>query len=237
MRTIIVTDLTRFGEDKDILCMAGIDINTGECIRPMPYLKIATVEKYQILPGFKLNFDSSPKLDATRPHSEDHVVNGKYSSYGACTEEEFLNILERSTSDSLSEGFNFDFNKSDHKYKRKIPANLADEIQSSIVTIEIEPGSFKLFEDDYNPGKVKVSFKSPEGLWFRYVPITDFGFYTYIKNGMNDLHEIESYINNSEKVFLRIGLGREYQDGFWVQANGVYTFPGFHEKLRSYERT
>jgi hypothetical protein len=34
---IIITDLTRFSNTK-IVCIAGINIKTNECIRPLPYI-------------------------------------------------------------------------------------------------------------------------------------------------------------------------------------------------------
>ena len=36
MQKIIITDFTRFSNPK-IVCTAGIDLTTGQCIRPMPY--------------------------------------------------------------------------------------------------------------------------------------------------------------------------------------------------------
>jgi hypothetical protein len=38
---------------------------------------------------------------------------------------------------------------------------------------------------------------------------------------------------------MRIGLSREYtatdnRNGYWLQANGIYTFPHFHEGIRGY---
>jgi hypothetical protein len=33
---LIVTDLTRFAKD-DIVCIAGIELKTKQCIRPLPY--------------------------------------------------------------------------------------------------------------------------------------------------------------------------------------------------------
>jgi hypothetical protein len=37
---IIITDLTRFA-NPDIVCIAGINPDTNECVRPMPYFKKA----------------------------------------------------------------------------------------------------------------------------------------------------------------------------------------------------
>ncbi len=47
---IIITDLTRFSK-KDIVCIAGINPESGECIRPMPYIKTERCKELGILPG------------------------------------------------------------------------------------------------------------------------------------------------------------------------------------------
>ena len=47
---IIITDLTRFA-NKDIVCIAGINPETNECVRPMPYIKKASCKTINILPG------------------------------------------------------------------------------------------------------------------------------------------------------------------------------------------
>ena len=44
MTRYIVTDLTRFS-NLDTVCTAVINTETGECLRPMPYLASKVVEK------------------------------------------------------------------------------------------------------------------------------------------------------------------------------------------------
>jgi len=45
---------------------------------------------------------------------------------------------------------------------------------------------------------------------------------------------INNFIRQQDTVYLRIGLGREYQGGFWLQVNGIYTFPNYDTEIRSY---
>ena len=50
---IIITDLTRFS-NPEIVCIAGINMATSECIRPLPYISVADCKRLNILPGSKL---------------------------------------------------------------------------------------------------------------------------------------------------------------------------------------
>jgi len=70
MGNIIVTDLTRFS-NPDKVCIAGIDIETGKCIRPLPYLSIAECEKLHVLPGTILSGNFTKRLQVEGPHQDD----------------------------------------------------------------------------------------------------------------------------------------------------------------------
>ncbi len=66
----IVTDLTRFS-NPSIVCIGVVDLNTGECLRPMPYRKTAWVESNSVQPGTVLEGDLEFKSDSVAPHIED----------------------------------------------------------------------------------------------------------------------------------------------------------------------
>ena len=76
---------------------------------------------------------------------------------------------------------------------------------------------------------------------FRYLPITDLGFYEYAqrlaKNGAG-LKKLNQYLEQQEEIFLRIGLSRIWKnndrEGYWIQVNGIYTFPEYMKEIRAY---
>jgi hypothetical protein len=70
---IIITDLTRFA-NKDIVCIAGINPKTNECIRPMPYIERASCEKLNILPGAIIEGDFTPCTCTKRNAAKLRVV-------------------------------------------------------------------------------------------------------------------------------------------------------------------
>ncbi len=100
---IIVTDLTRFSKD-DIVCIAGIDVKSTQCVRPLPYIKKATCKKLKILPGAILEGKFTKPKSIDKPHIEDMHYEG-LSFKGPCTSEEFESVLKATTYPSINEGF------------------------------------------------------------------------------------------------------------------------------------
>ncbi|WP_086930569.1 dual OB domain-containing protein [Agarilytica rhodophyticola] len=232
MREVIITDLTRFSTG-DNVCTAVIDVKTGECFRPMPYLKSTKCEELGIHPGAILKGNISLQQNRDNPHVED----ASYSDlkfYGACNGEQFLQILENSSSDSVSQGFGIDFDSN----QKHIP--YGQEANCSIITIKVLPRQLSIHEDQFKPGKIKASFTDDSGHKYNYLSITDRGFHDYAKKHQNDdrLHEVTDLINKQDSVYLRVGLSRVWaigeRNGYWLQVNGIYTFPRFHDEIRSY---
>jgi len=73
------------------------------------------------------------------------------------------------------------------------------------------------------------------------MPITELGFYDYAMKHHkdDDLDSLNQYIKSQKEAYLRIGLSRSYQSpdgrqGYWIQVNGIYTFPDYFKEIRSY---
>lgn len=232
MREVVVTDLTRFSQEEHV-CIAVIDLQTGECLRPMPYLKTVKCKELGIHPGAILKGNLDLRSNTENPHVED----ANYSNLqflGPCSGTQFLQILNKSLSNSVSEGFGFNFEVN----QKHIPH---DQVaKCSIITIQIPPNQLCIHEDKYKPGKIKASFTDDSGASYSYLSITDRGFYDYAKAHQNDgkLHEVTDLISRQNSVYLRVGLSRVWavgdRNGYWLQVNGIYTFPHFHDEIRSY---
>ena len=104
---IVITDLTRF-KNTEIVCIAGIDLQTGQCIRPMPYIKSLNAKKLNLQPGSILRGEFTPSPNIDHPHSEDHNYSG-LSYRGQCSPEDFRAALEITKETDLSRGFNYNF--------------------------------------------------------------------------------------------------------------------------------
>jgi hypothetical protein len=234
-RSIIITDLTRFKPGNPDVCTAGIDRATGECIRPMPYLPFTECMRLGILPGGILTGEFAPAPSRPAPHTEDcNYQNLTFD--GPCSGGEFRKVLEASCFASVEEGFEVSLPAGE----KVIPA--AHHVQRSIITLRIAAPEVKIVEDRYKPGSIKLHFTDSSGRRHRYFPITDLGFYDYAQRHResNALAALNTEIARQEAVFLRIGLSRSYRspqgkEGFWMQANGIYTFPTVLRYIRSYD--
>lgn len=232
MRKVIITDLTRFSTPEKV-CTAAIDVKTGECLRPMPYFKSEMVAKLNIHPGAILEGEISINDNAENPHIEDaSYKNLKY--LGAASSGEFKSILDRTLSNSVASGFGVPFSDG----QKHIPVGVV--AACSIITIKVDPTSLDIHEDQYKPGKIKASFTDGSGHSYCYLSITDRGFFDYAKKHQDDgeLRKVQEFILAQDEVYLRIGVGRRWKvgdrDGYWLQVNGIYTFPDFLEEIRTY---
>jgi hypothetical protein len=235
MRKIIITDLTRF-QNKDIVCTAGIDINDGKGIRPMPYLQYSDCKRLNLLPGAILSGNFSVSTNIECPHTED-MYHESLKFHGHCSDHEFRDILLKSCSKNIEHGFNIQLGKG----QKHIPKQFAPS--KSIITISVNPNAVKIVQDQYDAKKIKIHFVDNNFKEYSFLAITDLGFHSYAENHYketNNYDEINSVIQNQEEVFLRVGLGRFYENqqgksGFWIQVNGIYSFPDYFKSARRYE--
>lgn len=233
-REIIITDLTRFAPGKPIVCTAGIDDSTGECIRPLPYLEFSNFTRMGIFPGGILSGDFTPHPKRHSPHIEDcNYEDLKFR--GPCSSTDFHSVLSRTKASNVVEGF-----KKTPQDGKVFP--ISSPPFCSIITIRVEPSEIEIVEDSYKPGKIRLHFADASGMQFRHISITDLGFYDYAQRHRESgaLDELNSAIADQDEVFLRLGLGRAYDDGrgrngYWMQANGIYTFPDKLSYVRSYD--
>jgi hypothetical protein len=231
MEKIIITDLTHF-DNKDIVCTAGISTDTGQCIRPMPYLLISECERLKILPGAILSGEFETPADISPPHTEDR--NHKKLKYlGPCSPESFKEILDNSLAESVSSGFGIQL-----AFKQKhIP--IEHGLDHSIITIKIPSHNANIIEDSYKQGRIRFNFADNDRARYWFWSVTDLGFYKYALKHIKELEGINDFIHEQDELYLRVGLTRAHtspdgRHGYWLQINGIYTFPEYHKGIRSY---
>ncbi len=234
MRRIIITDLTRF-QNSDIVCTAGTDIKSGVCVRPMPYLRTDFCVGLGILPGAILRGDFTEKKGLSGPHREDAGYSeGKLTFEGPSTSVEFREALETGLHDSVEEGFEIELEDG----QKHVP--WGHPVERSIITLAVDPASIEIVEG-YKKGTTKIHFSDGSGREFRYLPITDLGFHRYADThrAAKHLSRLNTFITNQPEAYLRVGLSRTWDNGkirgYWMQVNGIYTFPEFFPEIRCYK--
>ncbi|OYW75880.1 MAG: hypothetical protein B7Z37_11180 [Verrucomicrobia bacterium 12-59-8] len=224
-RYLIITDYTRFKPKNPNVCIAGIDYNTGECIRPYPYLSFQEALRLGIAPGAILhgNFDLQPNRSG--PHQEDSSF-ADLQLYGVSTASTFRDVLLRRAFDDVRPAFGL----SAHHTGRGVP--VGHQLAHSIASVRVLPSSVAVVEDGFTAGKIRLNFTDLLGESWTGFPITDLGFYDYAQQHQTRgaLDVINNWMQSQSEVMLRIGLSRAFQpsgqpNAYWMQANGIYTFP------------
>ena len=232
---IIITDLTRFKEGSPNVCTAGVN-EDGQLIRPYPpYLLAKECERLDIHPGAILEGEFTVTNSAA-PHIEDATWE-KLKYVKRCSSAEFKSALETGMFSSVSEGFEHTF----AAREKCIP--IAVTPPRSIITIKLAPHSFSIVADGYKQNKIRANFWDSDGTQFSFVSITDRGFAdlaTKIKGDRSEIAKLNFHIQSQQELYVRIGLSRPHpapngRNGYWVQVNGIYTFPEYLDYIRCYD--
>ena len=168
------------------------------------------------------------------PHQEDASYS-RLIFEGPSSSKDFKAALEAGLHSSTEDGFEIEL---EHGQKY-VPVGHA--VGRSIITLSVDPKTIEIVEDRYNPGKTKIHFIDGSGRQFRYLPITDLGLHRYAEryHAAKDLARLNSFVRGQPEAYLRLGLSREWNNGtinaYWMQVNGVYTFPDFFKDIRSYK--
>jgi len=231
---IIVTDLTKF-TNEEIVCTAGIERDSNECIRPMPYLKRNYCEAKNILPGSVIHFDGNfVKSLNPKPHVENCQHKGDIKNLGPCSSEEFRKILTDTDTHSVEEGFSVKIQEGEKYFSVDCPPSC------SIITLSINPSKISVHRNKFNAKKLQSWFFDLNGNQFRYIPVTDLGLIIYFdKYGDEGISKINGFLKEQEQIFIRLGLSIKHKtddgrEGHWMQLNGIYTFPEFLKETRSF---
>jgi len=232
---IVVTDLTRF-VNEDIVCMAGVDRRTRQCIRPQPYLTYDVCRRLGLMPGAILD-GSFARRSPGAPHSEDRQWQGRRVYRGRCRGEEFRSVLQVTESPGVEDGFSIAIKPGD-KY---IPLSTPPPV--SIITISLSPLRFRIVSDASQPAKIRANFTDGRGRLFQYLSITDLGFHDYARSHprATEIDRLNRFIHGQQELFIRVGLSREHhapdgRAGYWLQVNGIYTFPECFKPARCYQQ-
>lgn len=216
----VVTDLTAFRDGR--VCIAGIDEETGNCIRPEPYLTREQCLELDIRPRRILRGQMTRFPDTKPPHVEDRRCPSP-TPVGWKTSERFQEILAGTARDSVCAGFGCEVPVGQKYFPKEDPPG------HSIITFR--PSSVQLVMDNY--GKLRTHVVETSGREFPFLPVADLLLREYVF-GQEDhsaaCRQVSVHVQRQDAVFCRIGIGRpkrldDGRDGYWLQLNGLYSFP------------
>lgn len=210
--SIIVTDLTPYGKG-GLLYVTGVDMATGQNVRPLPYLSERACIARGILPGAVLEMDGEFYGDP--PFVEDffmeRLISATPASGGALKK-----ALALTCRGSLSREFQTTIH--DNRYIREDQCVLR-----SLATTKCQRNKVKLTPDNRatHPHIIRIIFQN-EREWFN-LPLMQWAWYrASLKNRADAINELQARMLRYEQLFMRIGLSRAENGTYNLQVNGVY---------------
>lgn len=229
-KTLIITDVTAMSGDN--VCIAGYD-DSLRCIRPV--LAKGQITKRHlfkegeliIYPGAKVAFNLGTRISHP-PHVEDIIFEEtSIESMGRTTMREWRNVLTQTGKQSIVEIF---ANIQDRCVPPGSPGpSIGTLILSDVPTLRC---------DDYkDPPRLRMRIVDHRGISTQNVPITDLAFRGmfdfYLVKHKGDCEKTVKLLNaklTDCRVYLRIGLARQFRGCCWLQVNGIHTFPDLYDR-------
>jgi hypothetical protein len=198
------------------------------------YLTRMRLKELNIIPGAIVSGELQLLSNTHKPHIEDaSYQNLRFDR--VCSGNEFREILKQSLSENIEAGFGVTL---DHHQKHISPSYYPSK---SLITISVNPKSVTVFQDNgFGKERIKIHFMDKNAKQYRFMPVNDLGYWLYAKRHFG-FDEINSIIHAQKELFLRVGLGRFYKnphdnrEGYWIQINGIYSFPSHFRNARIYE--
>ncbi len=200
----------------------------------MPYLTFEQCTDLDLRPGSILQ-GGLDLINSSAPHCEDANWE-ELESVGKCSSRTFRQALLTGLQESVNEGFEYELPIGE----KCIPIRL-HHLDRLSLSESLPQTSTSLRMDS---AKRNFEHHSPivAGNCNRYVSITDLGFYDHaveIRKHTGCLERLNDFIHEQEELLLRVGLSRRHpapdgREGYWIQVNGIYTFPDYQRHIRAH---
>lgn len=217
----IVTDLTLMGSGN--ACLACLEERQFSCVRPLfnpsLYKQIVWYEQNGIRQGTKLDLTLLERV-ALNPHTEDATCTDM-SILGCIDDREMQALLEGSSYCTIDEGFGTSpiVGEKYFHHDCELPSR-------SIITLKISPRHIRLNQDPYKHGRIKITITDNNNFTLAWIPVTDL---RYVNVSGENLIALNMSVQQANFIYVRLGLTRCYspienQNGYWLQANGIYLY-------------
>jgi hypothetical protein len=230
---MVVTDLTRMSGDR--VCVGGY-LEDGSAVRPV-YGQFGPTEAWLspdseslIVPFSLVELDvGSIPLPVTAPHTEDRAIPPTgHQLIRNLQDNEQIRWLDRTAYPSVRAIFGTQvYSDDDTQWGRFVQVGEGVRSLGTIRPLELEWLDYSQYDGNW---KYRLRFLDQSGEQFR-LAINDLAF----RKRLNDLRDSGQPPNAAatatlatlqrQKVYLRIGLAREWKKGCYLQITGVYGFP------------
>ncbi|MGI6481956.1 MAG: dual OB domain-containing protein [Methanobacterium sp.] len=240
LRRITISDVSKMEHGN--VCLFGFDSENNPIRPEIPYKGIS--KKYiidgndnQIIHPFSIVEFDFIRSDPQIPHTEDHIINPCFKPVfiRQIDDHEAEHFLESILDHDVRSIFGTEIHE--NRFTKKYQGNRS--IGTVLVKYVQEISYRRTYskKNKTNKHHFKIRFVDFSGDEYER-PITDCAFQNYylntLKLGINPRtlnDKLKSYFND-HKFFIRIGLGRYYNNGHWLIATGLYTFPDYKENLQ-----
>lgn len=229
---LLITDVTQMAGTR--VCIAGIN-HKGQNIRPNPRHGIIEVQHlihptFVMRPRAVVEMFLKPKLDNVAPHLEDHAwdMQSGVRFLRMTSKLNFRRALYYSASKSVEAIFETPILRN-----KNIQPGTGARSVGTIKARQVNAVEYRVLDRDQKK-RYALSFIDPSGALFEDIPITDLALRRYFQSKLQQekaadevceiIHERLSHAN---EVWLRLGLGREWNGWCWLQVNGIYSFPEY----------
>jgi hypothetical protein len=220
---IVVNHLTRMRGER--ICVAGIDMQTGEHVRPTTSAAAPLTRRLLRSNGGPFEVGAVVDLGSVTacgqaPETEDHRFSPSAARHvETLGSARYLELLQRASSSSLEEGFGPDLERAT---KWKYAVALGRGTRSLAVVRPRGRCSLKI-DDKFDRPKVTLRFADSDPP--AYVSVTDVRFFDAAHQIRSDVvDDVDARLRRGTHAFVMFGLTRPYADDpdhHWLQVNGI----------------
>ena len=238
-RDILITDLTAM--QKDRVCIAGVSRDWAPA-RPV-FARASPARSHlcrdgQVLirPRAVLSLHLEPFARPAAPHVEDCLWSQPRTArfLQLLEDERWRRVLQRLADACPRPLFGAGLQRLGNERNRVLRPGPA---ACSLATLRCAgPVTFHFILKSSAPDKFRYAlhFSDDHGASYENIPVTDLALRACARASFLEgasapavSESLTAQLNAADSLFLRVGLGRRYKGRYWLQVNGIYSFPDF----------
>lgn len=221
---IVINHLTKMHGER--ICVAGIDIATGQHIRPTTSASSPLTRRLLRASGGPFEVGALVDLASVTacgqvPETEDHRFSPPAARHVQMLKPaEYLELLDTASSDSLEDAFGPDLERAT-KWKYAVPVGSGTR---SLAVVRPRHALSLQIDDKFDRPKVTLRFNDVDP--HAYVAVTDLRFFEADQRAVRRdvVEDVGARLRRGTDAFVMFGLTRPWDadpDHHWLQVNGI----------------